>query len=74
MSENNHENCSGEHCHHCAWVDDQINKSKMRSERWDKVLWAVLATVLGGVALTIVGALGGFVVWAIQTYMTHGVR
>lgn len=74
MSENDHENCTGEHCHHCAWVDDQITKHQLRDERWDKVFWAVLTTALGGLALTVIGALVGFVVWAIQMYMTHGVK
>lgn len=66
--------CPDGHCHHCDWVDEQIGKAKEKKEQWDKVYWTALATVIGGLALTAIGALVGFAAWLVQMYVQSGVK
>lgn len=56
------------HCYHCEWVDTEIEERKRLRDKWDKVLWAVIATLSGGAVLSFFGLLA----WAFKTFIERG--
>lgn len=56
------------HCSHCVWVDEEIERGKKRRETWDKVFLAVVISLSVGA----VGSFFGFVFWALRVFVERG--